>query len=202
MRTLQGSNIRIPRTIPLGAGEAQTNRIKNHWDTIGAVEAEIEAKGLVDHARPIEACPELTAEILTGPDSRQYTEIYVLLNAWFTYTGELLAQVRARIIQYSNMQSILEAQTRKTARDISEGAGVKKPSEAEFNERLLLNPEYLEVTHELQKYQQAKIYFDARVESLERSLRVISRQVEIRKLDVEQQRTGAGMPGRGRFEVP
>ena len=72
----------------------------------------------------------------------------------------------------------------------------------EFNERLLLNPEYLEVTHELQKYQQAKIYFDARVESLERSLRVISRQVEIRKLDVEQQRTGAGMPGRGRFEVP
>lgn len=199
MRTLTGSNIRIPRTLPIGAGEEKTTAIRQHWDTIAGVESEIAEKGLADHARPNEVCPELTAAILTGPDSKQYTEVYVLLNSWFSYMGELLAQVKARVVQYQNMQSILEAQTRKAAKEIATSAGVKKPSEAELNERLLLNPEYLEVTHELQKYQQAKIVLDAKVDNIERSLRLISRQVEIRRQDIEQQRTGAGLPGRNRF---
>lgn len=195
-----GSNIRLPRTLPLGAGEGETQNIKTHWDTAGAVERELESKGLVPYTQPVETCPELTAEVLTSPDSRKYTETYVKLLSWYNYSSELLAQVRVQVIQYENMQSILDAQTRKVAKAQSEAAGGKKPAEAELQQRLLLNPEYLEVTRDLQRFQQAKICLDAKVEGLERSLRLISRQVEIRRMDLEQTRTGAAMPARGRFE--
>jgi len=167
---MHGANIRIPRTLPLGAGEAKKQAIKQQWDTVGSVMAELEAKGLRDSPRPTEECPRLTADLLTGNDSRSYTETYVLLNAWFTYYTELQAQVRANIIQYENMQAVLAAQTRKIAKEINDNAGVKKPTEAELNERLLLNPEYLEVTLELQKYQQARLSIDAKVDGVNYSL--------------------------------
>lgn len=204
---MDGHGIRLPRTLPLGVGEEQKKSIEQKWDTVMEVEADIERKGLIDHKQPLETCPELSADILTGPDSKQYTETYALLNAWFNYTSELLAQVKARVLQYENMQSVLEAQTRQVAKNTSQAGGVKKPSEAELKERLLLNPEYLDVTHKLQRHQQAKILLEAKVDGIERSLRLISRQVEIRKLDMEQTRTVSNMPGRnfsgrGRFGDP
>ena len=195
-----GRSLRLPRTHPLGAGEEQTKTLQQHWNTVDIVEEEIKQQGLSEHPRPQVACPELDVDTLTGTDSRSYTELYVHLLAWFAYTSELLAQVQARVLQYENMQDILAAQTRKEARDLSDAAGVKKPTVEELKDRLLLNPEYLEVMRQLQHYQQSKIMLDKKVESIERSLRVISRQVEIRRLDIEQNRTATTMPGRNQYD--
>ena len=195
---MTGRNLRLPRTLPLGAGEEQKNTIQQQWGTAELVEMDIAQKGLKDKPQPLFDCPELDVNCLTGPDSKQYTESYVHLLAWFNYSSELLGKVQIRVLQYENMLDILSAQTRRQARDMTEATGHKKPTAEELQDRLLQNPEYLAVLHELQRYKQAKIVLEKKVEGIERSLRVVSRQVEIRRLDLEQTRTSANMPGRGR----
>lgn len=191
--SLTGRNLRIPRSAHIGVGTAAAKTIREQWDTIDAVEAENHAKGLMDRARPTEECPEITADVLTGPDSRQYTELYLLLLSWFTYTSELLAQVQSRILQFQNMKDIIASRTRQ---QLVENL-TKKLSKDETEDRILLNDEYQEVLHNLQRYQQAKVLLSVKVESIERGLRLVSRQVEIRRLDIEQNRTSTAMPTRG-----
>lgn len=190
-------NLRLPVTLALGVGEEQKKTLQEHWNTLGDIETNLQAKGFVDFKIPDFECPELNEHVLTSPDSKQYTEVYVHLLAWYNFMSECYAKVEAKILQLENMQEILGAQTRKMARDVTEAAGAKKPTVEEMKDRLLLNPEYLEVMHELQQQQQSKVLMGRKVDALERSLRLISRQVEIRKLDIEQQRTATAMPMRG-----
>lgn len=191
--------MRLPRTLPLGIGEQEAQTIQQTWNTAEFVEEhDIENYGLRDYSQPKYVCPELTEEMLTTEDSRSYTEVYARLLGWFNYTSGLLAKTQARVMQYSNMQGILEAQTRKRQRELARATGTKITAE-ELNDLLLTNPEYQEITLQLQRYKQAKVYLDAKVDSLERSLRVISRQVEIKKLDFEQTRNASNMPNRGEY---
>ena len=188
-----GLNLR--GNLPLGVGAARSQSIREKWDTVDESDARVINSGLVDHPKPEFVCPDLTADALTTTDSWSYTETYVHLLGWSTYANELRAQVQARILQFENMKDIVTAQTRTLQRELAKASG-KKPSSEELEDILLTNPEYLEVLLELQKLKQSKMLLDAKVESIDRSLRVISRQVEIRKLDVEQGRTGAAMPSR------
>lgn len=191
----EGKNLRLPRTMPIGPGQAAAQTVSQKWDTADDVEAELHMKGFKAREKPVADCPELTEEMLTTTDSKSYTETYALLLAWFGYSSELYARVQADVLQFKNMRDILAAEGRKVAREIHEGT--KKPTKEELEDRLLLNPEYQDVMLKMQRYQQAELLFKAKVESIERSLRVISRQVEIRRLDMEQTKTGANMPGRG-----
>jgi hypothetical protein len=192
----EGKNLRIPRTLAIGVGEEQKKQVQEKWNTADEVEVGIREAGFPDHNTPSFACPELDVHLLTSPDSKQYTETYAQLLSWFTYASEKLAQIQVRLLQYENMQDVMAAQTRQAAREQSDQSGNKKPTAEEMKDRLLRNPEYLEITRTLQRYQQGKIVMSAKVESLERTLRLISRQIEIRRLDIEQGRTGAAMPAR------
>lgn len=200
-----GRNLRLPVNLPLGAGQEQKQNIMQKWNTADDVEAELHMHGFTAREKPAFACPELTSDSLTTTDSKSYTETYAHLLSWFGYASELYARVQADVLQYKNMRDVLEAEGRKTARELQEASGAtKKPTKEELEDRMLLNPEYQEVKLKLQRYEQAELLFKAKVDSIERSLRVISRQVEIRRLDYEQNRTGGNMPGRnftggGRF---
>lgn len=201
-----GKNLRLPQTLPLGAGKAQAQKVSESWNTVDQVQEEVHLRGLVDHEQPQYQCPELTADMLTTQDSKSYTETYAQLLSWFTYATEVYAVVQSTILQLENMKDILGAESRRNALEtIQEGR--KKPTKEEFADRLLLNPEYQEVLKKLQRFQQAKLLYQAKVESIERSLRVISRQVEIRRLDMEQHKTQSGIGNRGpmgysRFGAP
>lgn len=204
----EGKNLRLPRTLPLGPGQSVAQTVIQKWDTIDDQIEDMHLKGFVSRDAPPFACPEITADMLTTPDSKSYTETYAHLNAWFGYVSEIYAQVQASVLQYKNMRDILEAEGRRVARTLAgdEGGGKKTKglTKEELNDRLLLNPEYQEVMLKLQRFQQSELLFKAKVDSIDRSLRTISRQVEIRRLDQEQNRTSGNMPGRnftgrGRF---
>lgn len=205
----EGKNLRLPRTLPLGPGQETTKTVTQKWDTIDEQLEDMHVKGLISRDAPQIACPELTAEMLTTQDSKSYSDTYALLNAWFGYISEIYAQVQATVLQLENTQEILEAEGRRITRTLAgeeDGAGkkTKGPTKEELADKLLLNPEYQEVKLKLQRYKQSQLLFKAKLESVERSLRVVSRQVEIRRLDQDQNRTGANMPGRnftggGRF---
>lgn len=187
--------------LPIGVGEEAAKFIQRKWDTVEDSDQVIAGMGFVDHKLPEFICPELTAASLTTLDSFAYTETYAHLLSWFNYASEGLAYIQARVLQYTNMQAILTAQTRKQQRAFVAGGG-KKMSEEEMSDQLLTNPEYQAILLELQKAKQQKLLLDAKVEAIERSLKVISRQVEIRKLDMEQSRTGAAMPSRNFSREP
>lgn len=206
MNESSGRNLRLPQTLPLGAGREQAQKVSEAWNTVDSVQEEVHLRGLVDHEKPAFVCPELTADMLTTTDSKSYTETYAHLLSWFTYATEIYAVVQATILELENIKDILGAESRKNAREIHEGTK-KKPTKEELADRLLLNPEYQDVIKKLQRFQQAKLLFQAKVESIERSLRVVSRQVEIRRLDMEQNRTQTGIGNRGpmgysRFGAP
>lgn len=185
------------KRMPVGVGQEEAKSIRQHWDTIEQVESTIAGEyGILDKPQPRFECPELTTEQLTTPDSKSYTETYQKFQAWFEYYTEIKAKVQARVLQYENMLEVLSAQTRRQHRDIASNAGGKKLSAEEVKDLLTTNPEYQEILLELQRYQQTKLLVDAKVESIERTLRIISRQVEIRRLDIEQTKTSANMPGR------
>lgn len=189
------ASLKLNKRLPIGVGAEQASEIQQQWDTADESEGEVIGFGLVDHPIPPFKCPELDVDTLTTLDSRMYTEAYVQLLAWFAYASELLAKVQARVLQYDQMQDILTAQTRTRQREISRATPGRVTAE-ELRDQLLTNPEYQDITLQLQRFKQRKMLLDAKVENIERSLRVISRQVEIRKLDIEQTKTAHNMPGR------
>lgn len=205
----EGKNLRLPRSLPMGPGQEAVKTIEQKWDTLDEQLEDMHVKGLISKDAPQFVCPELTPDMLTTTNSQNYTETYVHLNAWFGYTTEIYAQVQAAVLQYKNMRDIFQAEGRKVSRTIAgvedgDSKKTKAPTKEELADKLLLNPEYQAVLLKLQRYQQSELLFKAKVESIERSLRVISRQVEIRRLDQDQSRTGSNMPGRnftggGRF---
>lgn len=194
--------LRLGGKLSLGIGKEGVTTLRQHWDTADQVEVDLAAEGITDKPRPKFECPELTAEQLTTPDSKSYTETYQRFLSWYEYYNELKAKVQARVLQYTNMLDILSAQTRKQHRELSANMGTKKLTVEEVNDLLTTNPEYQEILFELQKYQQSKLLVDTKVDAIERTLRIISRQVEIRKLDFEQSRTASNLPSRGNKREP
>ena len=196
------SGLQLGKKIPIGVGAQEAQSLQRRWDTADESDNRVIGTGLVDHPKPEFSCPDLDAETLTTPDSNTYTETYVHLLAWFNYSNELLANVQIRVLQYDNMIRVLTAQTRRRQREVSTSSGAKKMTEEELQDLLYTNPEYQDILLELQKYKQVKTLMDAKVEAIERSLKVISRQVEIRKLDIEQQKNASSMPSRGYTRDP
>ena len=74
----------------------------------------------------------------------------------------------------------------------------KKPTDAEIDLAVEMHGRYRELAQLLQRGEQAKMIMDTKVDYLERSLRVISRQVELRKIDAGQGEVNHGMSNRGR----
>ena len=60
------------------------------------------------------------------------------------------------------------------------------------------DPDYHELRLMSQELEQTKIMLTSHEENIGRSLRVISRQVEIRKAEIEQSRMEGTLPGRGK----
>lgn len=205
---MSNKNLRLPVTASIGPGAEQQKTIIQHWDTAGDVERSLEKRGFKTHSQPTFACPELTADILTTTDTRHYTETYAHLLAWFNFASEKLAQVQSNILQFKNMRDILLAEGRKVVKTQLDVTGKKKMSQKEFDDHMLLNAEYQEVIFQLQQSQQSELILGTRVEGIERSLRLISRQIEIRKLDIEQTRTSSAIANRrpgsynSRFAAP
>jgi len=191
----EGRGLKVDKAAPIGVTAEQKKSLQEHWNTASESEKLYEKEGFGEIKKPTFNCPEVDEQVVTNPDSTEFTTVYVHLLGWYSYCAELLAKVDVYILQYENLLDVLGAETRDVAR--KQHAEGKKPTVDELKDRLLLNPRYLETLHELQKYQQHKKLLASRLESIDRSLKVISRQVTIRTLDMEAQRTGSNLPGRG-----
>lgn len=194
----QPRTLNLPENLPIGVGEAEKAAIKSTWSTADTEHAKFGAAGFLPHAQPKSACPELTVDLLTTKSYSDYTQAYVELLSWFSYASEILARIESHVLELKNMRDILAAQTRRNSRATA-APGEKRPTAQEQDDRLLLSVEYQEVLRELQRYEQARLLYKARVDGIETSLRVISRQVEIRRQEIEGTGSRQNNPPQGGY---
>lgn len=169
-------------------------RIHATWDTFKEEQDLLIMKGFIDSTRPESEFPNLTGTQLTSTANKDYTALHAVYLEWFRYTSEEFTKLRALVLQNKNEMEDIALEIK---RDMRAQPG-KKTTEEEINIAIGLHTRYRDLKILQQRAEQAKMLLETKVEYLERSLRVISRQVELRKIDAGQGGVQDNMPGRGR----
>jgi hypothetical protein len=191
---MNDAGLKLPTNLGAPERTPVNKKIRERWDTFDEVEAELQAKGFTDCPRPNSEFPNLTPKELVETPNKEYTALHGTYLEWFRYTAEDFSRLRARILQVKNEMEDIELDIK---RDMRSQPGTKKPTEEELNIAVGLHTRYRELKVLLQRADQAKMLLETKVDYLERSLRVISRQVELRKIDAGQGGVNDHMPGRG-----
>jgi hypothetical protein len=186
----------------MGLDSKSQEDIHREWDTMTGVENLLVKYGVAPQPQPTYACPEVTEDELTTTENQEYTQTYARLLGWFNYLAPLLAEVKAAELQVENEMEYVSAKLRKDIRTHNAGKKARDPdryTEGNIKDEIILDENYHELHVEQQRLSQMQLMLKARTDSVERSLRVVSRQVEIRRLDIEQGRTEGNMPGRNKW---
>lgn len=187
----QGGGLQIPQG--LGAAKTKLVELRDMFTTTNEVEQYLRQLGVHDQAQPTFELPVVTVEALTTTNSNEYTSLYARQLAWYNYLTPLLANVAVRLLQAKNILDVVEA-------EIKEGINVEnkqlpkneKMTVSEVNTKVTIHPSYQEALLEVQKMTQYKARIGAMAEVAERNMTVISRQVEIRRQEIEgNQREGS-----------
>ena len=199
----QMSGLRLPKATQVSIGTSTVQSIEDTWSTSPEVATMLEGQGIVDVAKPAFACPEIDPNRFNAISADEIISVYLQLNAWFAYISELLSTTMMYVLEYTNMSDHLEAELRETFRDLTENG--KKFTKDEIADKITTNPKHIEVTRMLQRYKQYKIRLETRAETLGKSIRMVSRHVEIRRQELELSHTNQPNtppnwnPPRGRF---
>jgi len=190
--------LNLPKFV--GSGESLIERTKKRWDTLEEVEQVLTHLKLPELKEPTVTAPEVTAEMLLTPDTKEYTVMFANVRIWYGYVNSLLARTKAALLEVENQLENLEAELRKKVRDHSKGAAKADRLTAEqVGDEVKTDPGWQDLKLREQKLQQNKLLVGAWFENLDRQLRVVSRQVEIRRDDNQGGRNEENMPSRGTF---
>lgn len=196
------NNARNPVTTGLslpqitGVGESTEKRLHQEWTTLDEVEDRLANEGFLPFPQPEFTCPQITEDALTTADSKAYTGMYAQQLAWFNYASTTLARCTADLLQVTNEMNIIESTMRKGFRARMKAGGKEaKMSAEEMQDEITLDERYSYLLHRKQILTQYKTELGTYTENIERGLKVISRQVEIRKMELEQSRVN--IPNRG-----
>lgn len=184
------TGLAVREDIGIGASEAaETNE---SWDTFDEVNMELHSAGFSPVDAPQFELPILTPSLLTDATGTGITELYVKIGGWRNYNNAQLSEIRGRLLQANNELKFLAVSLRKSLKDRHKAAGMKPPTGDEKEEEVMLDSRYIEVTQLTQRFEQAKSFLEERKESLKDALRIVSRQVEIRRQDMESLSGGRG----------
>lgn len=197
-----------------GVGESEAAAIHREWSSYPLVQQYLEEQlALVVPSEPEFACPPLRAEDLTTTDNKAYTETYAQRVAWFGFYSERKAEHDAIVLELEAEMSVIETrirnQLRRTSKKVTASGDTKAPPAQAMEDAINSDGRYLELKQKLVFHKQILKRLNARVETLDREIRLTSRQVEIRRQDFDNNRGGNGSvrgvgpgmrpPGSGRF---
>jgi hypothetical protein len=180
-----------------GVGESEAEQIHQEWASYPAVEKYLETHlALVKPSEPEFACPVLRAEDLTTNDNKAYTEIYAQRVAWFGFLSERKAEHDAIVLEIEAEMTFIETrirnQQRKNSKKVTRSGETKAPPVQEMEDVINSDTRHIELQQKLVFHRQVLKRLNARVESLDREIRLTSRQVEIRRQDFDNAGRGGG----------
>lgn len=188
--------LRLPAAV--GPGDLDAQLMTQSWNTFDDVELELTLMGFPPLEQPKHARPQLTLEILATPNSREYTDLYLKVEAWHNFAFNTMARIKAILIGYENEQNEIARGIRKEFAAPDPSGGKKaKVNKSSIEDTIAEHPRFRELTFEMQKWEQKKIILQSHVDSLDRDLKMVSRQVEIRRQDIDNGRRGSNMPSHG-----
>ena len=181
----------------VGAGETLVRGTKARWDTLEAVEAHLRELKVPDLKEPTVEPPDVTAEHLLTPDTKEYTVMFANTRIWYGYSTRLLARTNAALLEVGNQLTNLEAALRKKLREPEKGTKKGERMSAEqIGDEVSTDPDWQELKLREQKLKQYKLELSAWNDDLDRQLRLVSRQVEVRREDFQGGRNEQNMAGR------
>jgi hypothetical protein len=190
----QSAGLFLPDAV--GPGQTKEEFIHSKWDTFDEMELILAQAGFAPVEKPIFSQPRLTTEVLTTPDSHRYSEIYLQIEAWHNYAYNYKSRLQALQVGFENEMNEIERDVRTTAMAATRA---KKLSAIALKDTVEANPRYGELKIEHQKLEQQRLLMQSHVDSLERDLKLVSRQVEIRRQDIDAGRIGGGVATRGKY---
>ncbi len=184
--------------------ETEAEEIHRQWDmypqVLGYLEQEI---ALVAPKEPDFACPPLQVGDLTTNDSNKYTETYVQRVSWFGFYSEKKAEHDAVVLgieaEMNDIETRLRNLMRKNNQNKTRAGEAKMPSAQTMEDKINSDPRYIDLKQKLVYHRQILKRLNARVETLDRELKLTSRQVEIRRQesDMLNARPGIRHPSPG-----
>lgn len=196
--------LRLPNTA--GPSDADTVEIYQRWNTQPEIEAELAREGFVPLNQPGFVFPIITAELLTSPDNKQYTEMYQCSVAWADYARDKLARTQMTILQQKNTRNEIERMLRRGLLDSVGNA--KKPTLKEQQDYFDADPVYANLSLQLQVQEQKELVYASELQRYQDQVKLLSRNVEIRRENWGAGTSNAGQPYRhpyfpqGRPEMP
>lgn len=186
----------------LGISMTELEAILSKFDTQNAVEQDLKHMGLTDEKKPAFELPEITPEALTTTDNTQYTTLYSQQLAWQNYLSPIVAKVCSGLLQAENQMVLIEAAIEKRLKAQNKlRTKEEKLDKNDIKNEVLNDPIYQEAMLEAQRLKQYKLRLEAMTEIAGRNLRVISRQIELKKMEFDENNRETNINrGRGGFQ--
>ena len=195
-RTPVTGGLRIPTS--LGAPQSKLDVIAETFATQRVIEEDLKKMGVVDQTKPDFELPRVTPESLTTLNSKEYTELYARQLAWFNYLTPLAASIEVGLLESRNTFDLTEAAIKDGLYEQNKLLPkTEKLTSDELKNKVLVHPSYQEALLQVQRMTQYKLRMKAMLEIADRNMIVISRQVEIRRQELEGGLHEGNMPRRG-----
>lgn len=183
-------------------GEQEGGVIHQRWsffkESLAYAQNEI---GIPPPIEPEYACPTLTAEDLTNPDSNEYSTKFLRFQGWYNYVTEKLSMHKAvqleLIAEMDDLESRLRESYRKNSSKTSRSGEKKPPGAADMADRINGHPRYVELKQRRLQTAQIITILSAKEETLGTALKLLSRQVEIRRQNFDGNNRSGNISGRG-----
>lgn len=187
----------LPTVVGLPATEEK--EIHQVWSTHEKVFDELRALGITFPEAPKEPRITLTERALSTENNEEITLMTARANAWFGYLKSLYAQIRSQLLQRENEKEFLISEVRSRVRkDIKNGTATKMSKE-EIDDEVNLTPRLKELTLEIQEWSQKKMMVESIMDTEERNIRVLSRQVEVNRQELEAESIKNNINARPQF---
>ena len=176
--------LQVPDIIGISMPDLES--IQNKFTTLPDVDRELKSMGISGGNQPNFPLPELTAASLTTTNSDEYTLMYAQQLSWSNYLGPILADVSGGLVQAENQMTLIEAKITEVVKQQNKVRSKEdRVSADDIKIQVLNDPIYQEAMLEAQRLKQFKLKLEAMHEIAGRNLRLVSRQVEIRRQDIE-----------------
>ena len=185
----------LPRNI--GIGKTIVERTGKLWNTLPDVEEHLRDLKVPDLTEPSVEPPNITAELLLTHDVKEYTVMFAAARVWYGYATRLLARTNAALLEATNQIANLEPELRKKLREQNRLLSKdQRLGTAEVDDEVALDTDLQDLKLTEQKLKQYKLELTAWHDDLDRQLKLVSRQVEVRREDYAGGKNEANMPGR------
>jgi hypothetical protein len=178
----------------------QTEALAQKWESVNdQAETELFHLGFAPVTRPDFTCPILDPKALTNADLHSYAEMHARFQRWHNYAEYTMARCQSMLVGIKRQISQLESQLKVYYASYKNPETGKVYSLADRKDLVESNPRYVELLVDQTKFEQMKAQMEAQVNGLSKATGLISRHIELRKLDIEQDRVNNNMPGRGMY---